>query len=329
MTRIDIHTHVCPLEFPSPPNPGEGRWPCMVCGESGARMLTIDGKPFRGLDARSWDAARRMEDMDREGIAIQVLSPMPELLSYWLSPDAAEAMCDHVNHTIGTLVGAGAGRFRGLGMAPLQDPARAAAYLPRLRTVFGLEGFEIGSNIEGRLLSAPDLEPVFSVAADAGLAVFVHALHPLSPGPGHPPYLVNGAGFPLDVGMAAAALISTGVMGRHPDLRIAFSHGGGAIHAIAPRLDKVWALSDGFEGRAAELPSATIRRMYFDSNVYSPAQLAHLARTDAPGQICIGTDYPYRIQQTDVAAYVSAAGLAASELDSLSYGAARRFLGEA
>ncbi len=267
---IDVHTHVCPMHFPGAPASGASKWPCMVLGADGARTLTIGGKPFRGLDARSWDCGSRIEAMDREGIAMQALSPMPELLSYWLSPDAGEAMCDHVNGVIADLVAQGDGRFMGLGMAPLQDPSRAEAYLPRLREVFGLKGFEVGSNIEGRLLGDLTLEPVYAAAESLDLAIFVHALHPIAPGPGHLQALVNGAGFPLDVALAASSLISSGMLSRRPHLRIGFSHGGGALHAIAPRLDKVWEISEGFGGLVPERPSEAAQRLFYDSNVYSP-----------------------------------------------------------
>ena len=59
---IDVHCHVVPGEFPASPSAVETRWPCMVCGAAGRRTVTIEGKPFRELDDRSWDAARRIGD---------------------------------------------------------------------------------------------------------------------------------------------------------------------------------------------------------------------------------------------------------------------------
>ncbi|MFC3711219.1 amidohydrolase family protein [Sphingoaurantiacus capsulatus] len=320
---IDMHTHVCPATFPDCPDATVRRWPCMVCEANGRRTLTIDGKPFRQLDDRSWSAARRLADMDRDGIAVQLLSPMPELLSYWLPADAAEAMCDHVNATLAALAAEAPTRFRGIGMVPLQDPDRAVRYLPRLGEVFGMEGVEIGSNIDGRLLGDTALDPFYAAAEQQGAAIFVHALHPLAPPTGADAALVNGAGFPLDVGLAAASLISAGVMARYPKLRLGFSHGGGALPSLLGRLDKVWALS----GEGGERPSVTAERFFYDSNVYSPDLLRDLATRVAPGQVFAGSDYPYRIEQTGLAAYLDAAGLAADAREALRTGAARRFLG--
>lgn len=42
-----------------------------------------------------------------------------------------------------------------------------------------------------------------------------------------------------------------------------------------------------------KLPSDYLRRIYFDSLVYSPDQLEFLVRRAGAGQITIGTDYPF------------------------------------
>jgi len=46
----------------------------------------------------------------------------------------------------------------------------------------------------------------------------------------------------------------------------------------------------------------------------------------APGHVFAGSDYPYLIQQENLAAFLASTGLAATEIDSLREGAARKFL---
>src|SRR5258708_20125517 len=83
---IDVHSHVIPDHFPNNPSPSSNtRWPCLEVKPQSA-SLVIDSKPFRDVDARSWNVSQRIEDMNRDGVAIQVLSPLPELLSYWFKP---------------------------------------------------------------------------------------------------------------------------------------------------------------------------------------------------------------------------------------------------
>ncbi|MEY2926092.1 MAG: hypothetical protein RL367_569, partial [Pseudomonadota bacterium] len=252
-------------------------------------MLLVGDTPFRALDNRSWDITRRIADMDRDGVTMQVLSPMPELLSYWLDLDDALTMGDHVNGAIAAMVAARPDRFAGLGMVPLQVPERAARELERLRDHFGLKGVEIGSNIGGAYLGDPQFRPFFAAAEALGMAVFVHALHPLAAAAlGNQPNLVALAGFPTDTGLSAATLIAAGLLDDFPALRIGFSHGGGTIGPIIHRMEY------GSGSNSGKLsPAEHGARFFYDSLVYDPAYLRHLSQHVAPGQIFLGTDYPY------------------------------------
>lgn len=288
----------------------------------------IGETPFRKLDARSWDVAQRIEDMDREGVDVQVLSPMPELLSYWLDLADAQVICDAVNHQIASLVAAAPARFRGLGSVPLQDPEAAARMLPKLKREFGLKGVEIGSNINGKLLGEAEFDPFWAAAEAEGMAVFVHALHPVAAKSLAPDQNFTGfALFPVDTGMTASSIIMSGVLDRFPGLRIGFSHGGGTLGASIGRLQLGWNTLKAAEG-SSMAPMEQVRRFFFDSNVYDPAYLTYLATTLAPGQIFAGTDYPYQIMQQDPARWVREMGLPAEVEHSIRSGAAGRFLAE-
>jgi aminocarboxymuconate-semialdehyde decarboxylase len=118
-----------------------------------------------------------------------------------------------------------------------------------------------------------------------------------------------------------------GVLDRFPRLKLAFSHGGGALAPILHRMEYGWASSDRFGGRLANSPKSYARRFFYDSLVYDQAYLAHLASEIAPGQVFLGTDYPYLIMQPDPRGFIAAAEPAAGP--SIWSDAARRFLGAA
>lgn len=303
----------------------------MQCQSSVEGTLLIGDTPFRKLDARSWDVARRLEDMDRDGVDIQVLSPMPELLSYWLDTADAQILCDATNHLIASMVSAAPSRFRGLGSIPLQDPDKSAVMLRRLKADFGLKGIEIGSNINGKLLGAAEFDPFWEAAEAEGMSVLVHALHPvaakslISPDPSFTGYAL----FPVDTGMTAASIIMGGVLSRYPRLRIAFSHGGGTLGAMLGRLQLGWSGTDGFGGKSPVAPVDQARRFFYDTNVYDPEYLTYLATRMAPGQVFAGTDYPYPIMQNDPAGWIRSLGLPADVEHSVCSEAAGRFLAEA
>jgi len=326
---IDVHSHVTPLQFPEAPNDGSrSRWPCMRCVSPQEATVLIGDTPFRKLDDRSWNIDRRLDDMSRDGIAMQVLSPMPELLSYWMDPRDAMLVCDAANHQIAEMVAAAPNRFRGMGSVPLQDPDLAAELLPRLKRDFGLSGVEIGSNINGLMLGDERFEPFWAAAQAEGMAVYVHALHPVAAKPiAATPLFTAFTLFPIDVAMAVASVLMAGVIDRHPGLRLGFSHGGGALGALLGRLDVGWSKTSGFGGKALHPPSEVARRLFFDSNVYDPSYLRHLVAT-LPGRVFVGTDYPYEIMQEDPVRFVGALGLDPDALASLHVGAASLFLDE-
>lgn len=323
---IDVHTHVVPKSFPQNPSPAaNARWPCMCLGNDGRATLTFNDKPFRELDARSWDITARVASMDRERISAQVLSPMPELLSYWFSPTDGLELARYVNGAIADMVARGHGRFHGLGTVPLQDPALAARELSRLKHA-GLVGVELGSNIDGALLGDRRFFEFYAEAERLNLALFVHALHPIGAERlTEFPDLIPYAAFPLDTGLSAISLIRAGVPEQFPKLRFGFSHGGGAIVPLVHRLHQGWKLSDAFNGQIPQPPHHYAARFFYDSLVYDAVYLKHLIEVFAPGQIFAGTDYPYAIAQLELAAFLHASH--PPRIDELFVTAGRRFLG--
>jgi aminocarboxymuconate-semialdehyde decarboxylase len=327
---IDIHSHVVPQELPADPTGGAiGAWPSVVCEACRTKAQVFMGKrPFRDIDDRSWSSARRIEDMDRDGVAAQALSPMPELLSYWLDAGPALELARHVNGAIGEMVAARPDRFFGLGTVPLQDPELAAKEVGDLKRRFGLAGVEVGSNVAGAYLGDPRFDPFFAACEAEGLAVFVHSLHPLQARDlSRHPMLVPFAGFTVDTGLCAASLIMEGVLERYPSLRIGFSHGGGVLGPLLHRMEFGWGSTNGFEGKLPQSPKAYARRFFYDSLVYDEAYLEHLATHIAPDQICLGTDYPYLIQQPDPRSFIAAAAARSGVSETIWSDAARRFLG--
>lgn len=305
---IDVHAHFVPQGFPVNPAPAtNARWPCLCHRDDGTASLAFGTKAFRELDARSWDLAARRAAMAREGVSVQVLSPMPELLSYWFDAREALALARHVNGAIAGVIARGDGAFRGLGMLPLQDPALAARELERLRAD-GFDGVEIGSNVDGILPGDARFDEFYAEAERLDLAIFVHALHPIGAERlKTTPELVPFAAFPLDTALAIASLLHAGVPARFPCLRFGFSHGGGAVVPVVHRLHKAWTMTDGFAGRLPAPPAHYAARFFYDSLVYDAGYLRYLMREFAPGQYFLGTDFPYAIEQTGLRDFLAAA----------------------
>ena len=326
---IDVHTHIVPSEFPACPGASSAsRWPEMhAAADCGHRNVMIGGKLFRTVSDECWDVSRRLAAMDAAGVTTQVLSPMPELLSYWIEIEDALVLGRAVNDAIGSMVQQAPDRFVGLGMVPMQDPERAARELETLMRDERFRGIEIGTNVNGLSIAEPQFAPVFAAAEATDAAVFVHALHP--GGDNHligPRALKAVVAFPSETALAIAGLMTSGTLSRFPRLRIAFSHGGGAFGLVLPRLMHGWKVLASIGKAMTEPPADIARRLYYDSLVYDAATLAFLTGVFGERQIMIGTDYPFDIFERDPIGALQASGLPDATLDLLRGENARRFL---
>ena len=228
---VDAHTHWVPHQFPAYVGQRKSvAWPSMAPGDAACdRNVMLEGRIYRTVPDSSWDAGRRLQEMTPTGVTHQVVSPMPELLSYWLAADDALSLNSFMNEELAAMVRADPAHFTGLGAVPLQDVELAIGELERCMKL-GLAGVELGSNINGKPLGHADHEPFFAAAQSLGAAIFVHALRPAGMDRlVGPPLLEQVLAFPGDVGQAAASLLTSGTLARLPKLRIAFSHGGGSL----------------------------------------------------------------------------------------------------
>ena len=327
MKTIDVHCHIVPADFPAmPPSCVSDKWPSMQHRENTQAMIMSGKNEFRLVDSRCWDMDRRIGDMDAEGTLLQVVSPMPELLSYWIDAPHSLGLSRHINGVISDMVTKHPTRFGGLGMVPLQDPELAAKEVSTLRSTYNLSGIEIGSNILGKSPADPSFDVFYAEAEKNDLAVFVHALHPIGTnrlvGPEQSEaYICH----PSDVGFAAASCITGRLLEKFPKLRIGFSHGGGTLGAFLPRLQSGWSklapLSKGFAS-----PTETARKFYYDNLAFDARLLRYLMDTFGETQIFVGSDYPFMAGQKDSAKTFDPLGLSQAQLDRVLYQNAARFL---
>jgi aminocarboxymuconate-semialdehyde decarboxylase len=301
---IDIHTHIVPSRLAADPK-RDRRWPSVELAGGDQAAVMIAGKVFRKIDTRSWDVDRRLSDMVEDGTDMQVLSPMPELLSHWLPPDDAEYLADVMNDEIAAMIARAPRNFAGVGMVCAQDVPRAIRQLQRVKAL-GLAGIEIGTHINGVVLGSDELFPLYEAAEAFDLGIFVHPLHPAGmERVGASPEFAATAVFPLETALASVSLLAAGVTERFPRLRILLSHGGGALSWILPRMDFGWSL--GLKGKMTQPPSKAARQFWYDTILYDAASLSFLATAVGSEHIVVGSDYPFAIRQKQPGAFATRA----------------------
>ena len=306
MQKIDVHTHIVPDILRPDPKRSDA-WPSVEIGDRDDAAVIVRGKVFRKIDSRSWDVERRIKDMEEDGIDIQVLSPMPELLSHWLPTEEADHLCKIMNDQIAKMIASKPDRFRGIGMVPMQDPELAAKRLDDIRSQ-GLLGIEIGTHINGVALGDERLHVVFAAAEALGLVVFVHPLHPVGPEKiGGKREFAAISAFPLETALATVSLIGARVFERFPKLRILLSHGGGAAAWIFPRIDFACSAGTLLKDYLPEAAARTVQRFWYDTITYDGAALGYLASRVGGDRLVVGSDYPFLIRQPQPAAFAERA----------------------
>jgi len=326
--RIDVHTHVVPENFP--PYRGSGRdipWPSMAEAHACHRHVMISGKVYRTVSDGCWSVPRRVEDMNGMRVARQALSPMPELLSYWLPLEDAKVLVRHLNEEIAAMVERAPQRLVGLGAVPLQDLQSAVEELEYVVKSLKFSGVEIASHVNGTSIGAPQFEPFFAAAEEMGAAIFVHPLRPAGQDRIVGPFSDQAVCFPGDIALACASMITGGVAARHPGLRIAFSHGGGAMAMLLPRLVHAWQMTPKAREALKESPAATARRFFYDQLVFDAAAARLLIERFGASQIMVGSDYPFVMGDRDPVGTLERLKLPNDAHHAISAGNARRFLG--
>jgi aminocarboxymuconate-semialdehyde decarboxylase len=291
---IDLHSHVgtpaCQqlVEGLAPPRADPFTF------YSGEDTKAYNARHFAELTGQLTEPARRLEDMDRMGVDVQVLSVAPPQFYYWADPGLGRTLARMQNDHLAELVAGHPDRFAGLATVPLQAVDTAIAELDYAITQLGFRGVEICTNVNGLDLDDPRFRPFFATAADLGALVLLHP-HGFSQGERLGDYyLTNVIGNPLDSTVAVTRIIHGGILEELPDLKLCVVHGGGYLPFYASRMDHAW--RERPEGRRRlpdRPPSDYLRKVYVDCLVYDEAHLSFLVQQMGADHVVVGTDYPY------------------------------------
>src|SRR5438477_4581520 len=222
--------------------------------------LDVAGSVYRHFPRGRWDLDRRLKDMAASKVDVQVLSVCPQTFLYAQPPAVAGAFARIQNEQLSKQVKARPDRFMGIATLPMQAPKLAAEELRHAMRVLGLSGAQIGSNIAGKNLDDPELEPVWATAAELGAFILLHPINVAGVDRLSSYYLNNLIGNPLDTTIAAACLVFSGVLERHPSLKICLSHGGGFVPYQAGRFLHGWHVRKEPKSKLPKPPTDSLDR---------------------------------------------------------------------
>lgn len=289
--KLDLHTHYyppiyfdkirdLPSEFSFDKSP------------SGQTIIKYRGARFFGVTPPMTDVGRRLEDMDRVGIDVEVISlSTPNV--FFTGAEHQPGIARMVNDAYAELIALHPARFKGFASIPMDAPDAALNELHRAIDELKLNGVILLSNIGGKPLTSPEYRPFFVEANRMKLCILLHPMLPANTEPFREYVLGPIVGFMFDTTLAVARLCFDGMLREFPDIRWIVGHLGGAVPYLMERMDNGWRDFPECRAKIDELPSVYLKRLYYDTVNFNPHMLMMVREMIGADRMVLGSDYPH------------------------------------
>jgi len=327
MPVIDIHNHFFPRTWPDlAARYGTPNWPSIRHTEAGKADIMVGDRFFRHIYAACWDPEVRLQEMDRDGVEMQVISATPVLFAYDRPVEHALDCAQLFNDSALELCSRGIGRLKSLCQVPLQDVDAACKELSRCMRA-GHLGVQIGNHVGEKNLDDPGIVTFLHHCADQGAAVLVHPWDMFGQ-QRMPKYMMPWTvGMPAETHLAVVAMILGAAFDKLPrTLRICFAHGGGSFVFLLGRLENAWHHHPVAHGLCELPPSRYLDRFYVDSAVFDQKALQFLVGTMGSARVLLGSDYPFPLGEERVGSLIRESSLSPAMKGGLLGSNAKRFL---
>lgn len=285
--RIDVHAHI----FSKPYIDGLRRVfrnDNSPAGQDAQRLIK-----WMSTDPRMTDVDGRLEEMDKWGVEMQVLS-VPFHGALVQEKSAAADLTEMANEMIVQPARAHPTQFRVLLTLPLQFPELAIEVLDSFAKEPKVVGAALMGTAGGRPLNDAAFMPVYAELERRGLPFL---LHPISP-PGLDCMLemnlANVVGFMFETTLAATRLVFAGVFERHPKLQMIFPHLGGLAPYLMGRIQWGYERFPPCSENLSAPPETYFKRFYYDTVCRNVPALRMALSMFGVDRILFGTDIPFR-----------------------------------
>ncbi len=297
MAKLDLHTHFYTEAFFQAIRDLPSEFSFAV-SSSGQTIITYRGARFFGVTPAMTDVSKRLEDMDRAGIDVEVVSlSTPNV--FFTGAEHQPAVARMMNDSYAELIARHPNRFKGFASIPMDAPDEALKELDRAINNLKLNGVILLSNIGGKPLTAAEYRPFFAEANRMKLCIFLHPMLPANSDAFREYVLGPIIGFPFDTSLAVARMCYDGMFEDFPDIRWIIGHLGGAVPYLMERMDNGFRDFADCRVKIDKLPSVYLKRLYYDTVSFSPHTLTMVRNMVGAEHMVMGSDYPHLLGSID------------------------------
>ncbi len=327
MLKIDCHTHILPKKLPNwSEKYGYGDFVYLQHHKRGFAKMMRGNQFFREIKDNSWNSDIRIKEYEKYHTQVQVVGTVPVMFSYWAKPFDCLDISMFLNDHIAELVQKDPKHYLGLGTIPMQDAELAVQELERCRQI-GLQGIQIGSNINDFNLNEERFFSIFEACEKLGMALLVHPWNMMGQKQMQRYWLPWLVGMPAETSRAICCMIFGGIFERLPKLRVNFAHAGGSFLTTIGRIER------GFECRPDLVaidntvgPREYLGRFWVDSVTHDARMLEYVLTLQGSKRVTLGSDYPFPLGDLEIGAFIEGMNLDQATKQDIYHGAALEWL---
>jgi predicted TIM-barrel fold metal-dependent hydrolase len=280
----------------------------LVYDQGGVAILKM-GDWLRKVPPPYTSVQAKLAAMDASGIEITLLStndPGPE----WFGNDGP-SVAQLIHDSLASVIAKYPTRFRGLCTLPLQNETAAAAELDRCVKKLGFKGILLYTNLAGAWCDEPRFHWLYARAEELGVPILLHPSKPMTTEQVKGYELTSTLGNMFENTIAMARIIASGLLDRHPKLKLVCPHLGGTLPYICGRMDhQLTVLKRGPQNLQCK-PSEYLRSIYLD--IVSPLPEAMRFALDFSGadKLLFASDHPW-VQPREILEPFRSLGLSAN-----------------
>ncbi|GEP42447.1 amidohydrolase [Brevifollis gellanilyticus] len=262
----------------------------LVYDKDGTTYLKM-GDWLRKVPPFYLDVDAKLAAMDANGINITMLStndPGPE----WFGKDGA-AVARLIHDSLAGVIAKHPTRFRGLCVLPMQDEKAASEELDRCVNKLGFKGILLYTNLADQWCDEPQFRWLFARAEELGVPILLHPAKPMTTEQTKGYELTSTLGNMFENTIAMARIIASGLLDKHPKLKLVCPHLGGTLPYICGRMDHQITVLKRSTQTLQRKPSEYLRSIYMDIVSPLPEAMSFALDFSSEDRLLFSSDHPW------------------------------------